>query len=77
MAKNFYSQLCDIIPNQRYAADKALKHPWITRKKFDNIPVSYLEGWKHREDQRNMQKVIVYINNLDYWYINLIQNIFK
>ena len=57
MAANLYSQLCDIIPNQRYAADKALKHPWITRRKSDKIPLTYLQGWKHREGQRNMQKV--------------------
>ena len=57
MAKNFYSQLVDILPTHRYAADKALKHPWITRKKNDSIPLTYLETWKFREGQRNMAKV--------------------
>ena len=58
MAKNFYCQLVVIQPNHRYAADKALNHPWITRKKGDVVPLTYLQVWKHREGRRNMKKVL-------------------
>ncbi len=58
MAKDFYSKICDVDPNQRYTANKALKHPWITRERNGIVPISYLEDMKRREGMRNMQMII-------------------
>jgi serine/threonine protein kinase len=37
-------KLIEINTSKRYSADKIMKHPWITRKKYDKIPKTYLEN---------------------------------
>jgi calcium/calmodulin-dependent protein kinase I len=43
---NLLHKFLESEPSKRYTIDKCLKHPWITRKKYDKIPVTYLETWK-------------------------------
>ena len=40
IAKHFLYKLLDKNPSYRYTARMALNHPWITLKKFDNIPMT-------------------------------------
>lgn len=40
MAKSLLKFLCHIKPNHRYNANRALKHPWITRKENGVIPLN-------------------------------------
>lgn len=64
MARNFYKQLVDIRPDKRYTSYKALKHPWITREKFDNVPLCFLEDWKRRGRAQKMKSVCIFSLNL-------------
>lgn len=48
MGRLFLNKLLEVIPSRRYTADKALVHPWITRRIYDNIPKTHLEIWKSR-----------------------------
>jgi hypothetical protein len=45
-------KLIEINTSKRYSADKIMKHPWITRKKYDKIPKTYLENM-HARTLRN------------------------
>ena len=57
MAKSFFCKLVEVDPSHRYTAINALKHPYITRKKFDQIPLTYLEIWKHKCIKTKYQEV--------------------
>lgn len=57
MANNFLVKLVEVNPSHRYCADNALNHPFITRKKFNKIPVTYLEIWKHKSIRTKCQEV--------------------
>jgi serine/threonine protein kinase len=46
MGMNLLHRLLEKDPAKRYTVDKCLRHPWITRKKYDKIPVTYMETWK-------------------------------
>ena len=43
LAAHLYSRLTAIMSPQRYTSKDALKHPWITRKMADNIPMSFVD----------------------------------
>ena len=43
MAKNLIMKLLEINPSWRYSSNKAIRHPWITRKKNDEIPKTFNE----------------------------------
>ena len=57
MAKSFFSKLVEVDPSHRYTANNALKHPFITRKRFDKIPLTYLEIWKYKSIKNKCQEV--------------------
>ena len=38
LAQNLFQRLTTIQAHQRYTAKDALRHPWITRRHFDQIP---------------------------------------
>ena len=40
LAKDFFLKLCSYPPNQRYDANRALMHPWLTRNERDEIPLT-------------------------------------
>jgi serine/threonine protein kinase len=58
MAKNFFGKLVEVDPSHRYTAGNALNHPFITRKKFDQVPLTYLEIWKHKSIKIKCQEFI-------------------
>ena len=45
LARNLFLKLCKYDPNFRYEPFKALKHPWITRSKYSEIPMTILEEY--------------------------------
>ena len=45
LARNLFLKLCKYDPNFRYESFKALKHPWITRSKSSEIPMTILEEY--------------------------------
>ena len=45
LARNLFLKLCKYDPNFRYEPFKALKHPWITRSKYSEIPLTILEEY--------------------------------
>ena len=53
MAKNLLFKLLEPNPSWRYNATQALKHPWITRNKNDEVPLTFNEIL-HRN---NMKKI--------------------
>jgi serine/threonine protein kinase len=46
MGMNLLYRLLEKEPSRRYSVDKCLRHPWITRKKYDRVPITHLEAWK-------------------------------
>ena len=53
----FINKLLEFNPSRRYTADKALKHPWITRCIYDTIPKTHLEIWKTRAAKKKIIEV--------------------
>ena len=53
MAKNLIFKLLEPNPSWRYNAAQAIKHPWITRNKNDEIPLTFNEIL----NKSNMKKV--------------------
>lgn len=47
MARDIFTKLCNPMPIERYTAEQALRHPWITRD-FDS-PIPQTESQKVRE----------------------------
>lgn len=43
LAQNFFLKMTSTQPSDRYTADLALKHPWISRNELDLIPFSFAE----------------------------------
>jgi serine/threonine protein kinase len=40
LARDLFVKLCNIIPSERYTAEQALRHPWITRDLQSPIPLT-------------------------------------
>lgn len=57
MANHLLGKLLEINTCKRYTADKVLKHPFITRNKFDVIPKTYLETMHERNLKNKMLNV--------------------
>jgi len=49
MSRDFFMKLCNPMPIERYTAEQALRHPWITRN-FES-PIPQTESQKVREVQ--------------------------
>jgi hypothetical protein len=59
MAKLLLLKILEPDPFKRYSADKALDHPWITRKIDGHIPKTFLETMKVNEVRRKMMQVTI------------------
>ena len=60
MAEHLFIKLVKTDPSQRYSSENCLKHPFITRMKFDDIPMTYLESCKHRSIKIKFKEVKFY-----------------
>ena len=49
LARNLFLKLCKFEPMNRYEPYKALNHPWITRSKKSQIPMTILEEYNKSE----------------------------
>ena len=58
LAKNLFHKLVHQDPAERYTADKALNHPWITGNFNDQVPLTTNEMFQSFEKEQNFIKVI-------------------
>lgn len=66
MAKTLLKKLLEVNPYWRYTADQALKHPWITRCTSDEVPETFGEYLKKREQLQKMEElalISVFLNH--------------
>lgn len=63
LAKNLFNKLTHQDPAERYTADKALNHPWITGNFRDQVPLTTNEMFLSFEKEQNFIKVIVLFKN--------------
>ena len=59
MAKNLFQKLVQKDPAERYSADKALSHPWITGNFKDQVPLTTNEIFQSFEKEQNFIKVVL------------------
>lgn len=57
LAKNLFQKLTNNDPAERYTADKALNHPWITGNLNDQVPLTSNEMFQSFETGQNFMKV--------------------
>ena len=68
MAFDLNNKLLEVDPKFRYTADKALRHPWITRNTNDPIPETLKQSLKNRIIISKMKKTIlsmIFLNHLN------------
>ena len=58
VAKNLFQRMTMISAHMRYTARDALCHPWITRRKFDKIPESFMEKMSNIQVEQNLKSGI-------------------
>ena len=67
MAKHLILKLLEPNPSWRYNASQAIKHPWITRNKYDEIPLTFNEIL-HKSNMkklgRNLLGIVLFLNYL-------------
>ena len=67
MAKHLIFKLLEPNPSWRYNASQAIKHPWITRNKYDEIPLTFNEIL-HKSNMkklgRNLLGIVLFLNYL-------------
>ena len=66
MALSLLNKLLEINPLWRYTAEKALRHPWITRNINDDIPETFNENLKRRivgNKAKDLMILSIFLNN--------------
>ena len=66
MAKNLMYKLCEPNPSWRYSANLAIKHPWITRNPYDDIPLTFNEILNRNNSKKNAHAIIMISIFLNY-----------
>ena len=67
MAKHLILKLLEPNPSWRYNASQAIKHPWITRNKYDEVPFTFneiLHKSNMKKVGRNLFGVVLLLNYL-------------
>ena len=67
MAKHLILKLLEPNPSWRYNASQAIKHPWITRNKYDEVPLTFneiLHKSNMKKVGRNLFGVVLILNYL-------------
>ena len=65
MAKHLIFKLLEPNPSWRYNASQAIKHPWITRNKYDEVPLTFneiLHKSNMKKIGRNLLGVVLFLN---------------
>lgn len=66
IARNLFMKLCKHEPFFRYQTNKALHHPWITRKVNDSIPLTLSETYEKEDKIKSFKTLLIsmiYINS--------------
>lgn len=58
LAKNLFLKLVKTDPSERYTAQEALKHPWITRIP-NEIPLTYYENISYEQSRSKLLNVLI------------------
>lgn len=66
IARNLITKLLHMNPFKRYTVNDALKHPWITLNKLDNIPKSYIEKFNDESRKNKLKNVLFLLTNFSY-----------
>ena len=74
MAKNLLNKLLEPNPSWRYTSDKAIKHPWITRNKNDEIPETFNEILNKKNNIYNLNYFFLLSIFLNYYKKQIIKN---
>ena len=74
MAKNLLNKLLEPNPSWRYTSDKAIKHPWITRNKNDEIPETFNEILNKKNNIHNLKFFFLFSIFLNYYKKKYIKN---
>ena len=67
MAKHLIFKLLEPNPSWRYNASQAIKHPWISRNKYDEVPLTFneiLHKSNMKKIGRNLLGVVLFLNYL-------------
>lgn len=67
MCLNMFSKLLEPDKVNRYTIERALEHPWITRRVLDPIPMTHLEDFRNRQLSMRFKKligVVILLNSL-------------
>jgi serine/threonine protein kinase len=59
MAKSFFERVMKTDPLERYTADEAMKHPFITGAKDQEVPISAYEMMLYFNLEQNFGRVII------------------
>ena len=57
MAEHLFLKLVEVYHLQRYTAEEALKHPFITRNHLDLVPLTYLDNINLKDSHKKMKSV--------------------
>jgi serine/threonine protein kinase len=57
LARNFFQKLTNSDPSERYSANQAILHPWITRNPNDPIPFTIKEKFQTFGKKENLAKI--------------------
>ena len=66
MAKDLLKKLCEPNPMWRYSASMAIKHPWITRDPYGEVPFTFKEILDRNNMKKNAQQIIMSCIFLNY-----------
>ena len=61
LAKDFFYKLCANASAERYDADRALQHPWITRDANQQIPMTQNEALALFDKERRMNLIMKFV----------------
>ena len=67
MAKHLNQKLCEVNPSWRYSANLAIKHPWITRNPYDEIPLTFSEILSRNNSKKNFSNLVMVCLFLNYY----------
>lgn len=70
LSRSLIKNLCDPKPNRRYNAQRALKHPWITRNENDSIPLNLYEELQSNLINIDNGKFFIIIYKPDFLFLS-------
>lgn len=58
LARDLFIKLCNPMPFERYTAEQALRHPWITRDRDSPIPLTQSQKMKAAEAHSLLKTIV-------------------